>query len=49
MGAVFVAVAVGLVVLAISFGLVGWASKEDQDQKGYGQKGQGQKGQGQED
>jgi hypothetical protein len=36
-----VAVLVGLVVLVISFGFVMWASKDDQDQKGYG----GQKGQ----
>jgi hypothetical protein len=43
MGAVFVAVAVGLVVLAISFGLVGWASKDDQGRKGQVQKGQAQK------
>jgi hypothetical protein len=34
-GGVFIAVAVGLVVLAISFGLVGWAQKEDQGQKKY--------------
>jgi uncharacterized membrane protein len=40
-GATLVAVAVGLVVLALSFGLMYWASKEDQDQKGPGQKGQG--------
>ena len=38
MGGVFVAVAVGLVVLALSFALVSWAQKEDQDQKGHGQK-----------
>jgi hypothetical protein len=29
-GATFVAVVVGLVVLAVSFGLVYWASKDDQ-------------------
>jgi hypothetical protein len=46
-GGVFIAVAVGLVVLAITFALVGWAQKEDQGQKGQGQKAQGQKGQGQ--
>jgi hypothetical protein len=43
MGATLVAVAVGLVVLVISFGFVIWASKDDQDQKGHGQRGQGQK------
>jgi hypothetical protein len=37
-GGVFIAVAVGLVVLAISFSLVGWAQKEGQGQKGQGQK-----------
>jgi hypothetical protein len=42
-GATMVAVAVGIVVLAVSFGFVMWASKDDQDQKGHGQKGQGQK------
>ena len=42
-GATFVAVAVGLVVLVISFGFVMWVSKDDQDQKGHGQRGQGQK------
>jgi hypothetical protein len=38
MGAVFVAVAVGLVVIAISVALVSWAQKEDQGKKGQGQK-----------
>lgn len=32
-GATLVAIAVGLVVLVVSFGLVYWASKEDQGQK----------------
>ena len=37
-GATLVAVAVGLVVLIISFSFVKWASKDDNGQKGQGQK-----------
>jgi hypothetical protein len=40
-GATLIAVFVGLVVLAVSFGLVKWSQTEDQGQKGHGQ---GQKG-----